>query len=261
MAEKEQRKRKRQSNGAETPNKKAAIEGGNIKVTHAGETGLHPVLLGTSGIQAPAVPFKAYAKPREGSKRAEKGDITPATHDLLLQSSQHPRLDYTAVPSPIDDQLSHYVAIYDPARKVLQIAPAHHLRLRSTLRAEAEDEAAPRARTIGQQREALGQEFGTKKAKKAINSKSTNAIAGNEGEITDVQRAILESVGGKLLNMCQRDATSCSGPQLMLKQKQMMDLLRSSLKKSRRMMPSRPSLYPGHGLTQNMQKTSTPSTL
>lgn len=204
MSEKEGKKRKRQSNGVETPNKKLATGGSGserIKVIHAEDTGLHPVLLGTSGIKAPTVPFKAYAKPRKSSKqKSENGDIRPSTHDLLLQSSQHPRLDYTAVPSPIDDQLSHYVAIYDPAKRVLQLAPAHHLQLRSTLRAKADEEAAAaKGRTMASQREALGQEFGTKKAKKAINSKSTNAITGDESKITDVQSAILESVGGEYI--------------------------------------------------------------
>lgn len=208
MAEKDQKKRKRQSHGLETPNKKLATIGGpsnsnsnSVKVIHVEDSGLHPVLLGTSGIKAPTVPFKAYVKPRISLRKAEKdAPIKPSTHDLLLQSSQHPRLDYTAVPSPIDDQLSHYVAIYDPAKRVLQIAPAHHLQLRSTLRAKADDEAALKRRTMASQREALGQEFGTKKAKKAINSKSTNAIAGDESKITDVQSAILESVGGEYIS-------------------------------------------------------------
>ncbi|KAF2212064.1 hypothetical protein CERZMDRAFT_42303 [Cercospora zeae-maydis SCOH1-5] len=194
MGEKSEKKRKRQSNGVETPNKKVARDG-SIKVVHAEEdSGLHPVLLSTSGVNTPKVPFKAYSKPRKSSKKADKTSIKPSTHDLLLQSSHHPRLDYTAVPSPIDDQLSHYVAIYDPAKQTLQLAPAHHLHLRSTLRAEAR-EMERKSKTMGQQREALGQEFGTKKAKKAIASKSTNALTGDAGKSNDVQSAILESVG------------------------------------------------------------------
>ncbi|PIA91601.1 DNA-directed RNA polymerase I subunit rpa49 [Cercospora beticola] len=195
MGEKSEKKRKRQSNGVETPNKKVARDG-SIKVIHAEEdSGLHPVLLSTSGVNAPKVPFKAYSKPRKSSKKAGKSSIKPSTHDLLLQSSQHPRLDYTAVPSPIDDQLSHYVAIYDPTKQTLQLAPAHHLHLRSTLRAEAREVEERKNKTMGQQREALGQEFGTKKAKKAIASKSTNALTGDTSKSNDVQNAILETVG------------------------------------------------------------------
>ncbi|KAI5364894.1 Putative RNA polymerase I associated factor, A49 [Septoria linicola] len=219
MSDKMEKKRKRQSNGVGTPNKKLATSD-TIKVIHAEDDGLHPVLLSTSGVNAPKVPFQAYSRPRKNNKKAASGSgpIKPATHDLLLQSSQHPRLDYTAVPSPIDDQLSHYVAIYDPAKKTLQIAPAHHLHLRSTLRAEAK-ESEQKGKTFGQQREALGQEFGTKKAKKAIASKSTNAITGDDGKHTDVQSAILESVGettaglaSKLSQQEQNDAALAAKP-------------------------------------------------
>ena len=202
MAEKEAKKRKRLPNGVETPNKKVALanprERDLVKVTFNDGAGLHPVLLSSPGLNTPGIPYKAYIKSR-ASKSSNDGQPTPNTHSLLLHSSEHPRLDYTAAPNTLDQELSHYVAIFDPTTNELQITPAHHLSLRTTLRSEtAEQEKRPR-RTIGQQREELGREFGTKKAKKALDDRTTNALlgrgSGNKQKTTDhVQSAILNSM-------------------------------------------------------------------
>lgn len=199
-AEKESKKRKRQSNGSNTANKRVASEGssaGKIKVTFGNDNVLNPVLVSTPGIAASNVPFKPYAKPLL-AKHKDAAVPRPATHDLLLHSSQHPRLDYTASPIALDQLTSHYVALYDPATHQLQITPAHHLSLRSTLRSEAEeDEPDKRRRTIGQQREDLGREFGTKKSKKAIADKTINAIVKDpkgKGKTDVVQDVVLESM-------------------------------------------------------------------
>ena len=202
MAEKESKKRKRLSNGVESPNKKVALttptETDLVKVTFNDAVGLHPVLVSSPGLSTPRIPFKAYIKSR--SPKSSKGSQpTPNTHSLLLQSSEHPRLDYTATPNTLDQELSHYVAIFDPATNELQITPAHHLNLRTKLRSEtAEQEKQPR-RTIGQQREELGREFGTKKAKKALDDRKTNALVGRDSDnkqktTNDVQSAILDSM-------------------------------------------------------------------
>ncbi|EME43224.1 hypothetical protein DOTSEDRAFT_89151 [Dothistroma septosporum NZE10] len=200
MAEKaSSKKRKRPSNGVDTPSKKVAIAGNGdkVKVIHE-EAETYPVLLSAPGVNAPGVAFKAYSK-AHSSKHTNASRVKPSTHDLLLQSSQHPRLDYTATSNSLDvtQQLSHYVAVYDPILKELRITPAHHLDLRSYLRSEAQEEAEERL-TIAKQREALGREFGTKKAKKAIDSKTVNAITQDpkgKGKVTDAQNAILEFVG------------------------------------------------------------------
>ncbi|CZT21597.1 related to DNA-directed RNA polymerase A (I) chain [Ramularia collo-cygni] len=200
MAHPTDKKRKRQSNGVDTPSKKVAIDGsGTIAVTHVDDNGLHPVLVSAPGMNAPKVAFKGYSKARSSKKAASSQDILkPATHELLLQSSQHPRLDYTAATSTVDPHLSHYVAVFDPATKQLEVTPAHHLSLRSTLRSEAA-EVEQENLSYSRQREALGREFGTKKAKKAIASKTENAITNpndtkGKGKATDVQTAILDSV-------------------------------------------------------------------
>lgn len=203
MAEKENKKRKRQASGIDESNKKAAVEGsdsGRITVHLNNDNGLHPVLLSSPGLSAPRIAFKAYSKPIYGGA-SSGSQSTPGKHDLLLHSSEHPRLDYNASPITLDQHLSHYVAILDPSAKQLHFTPAHHLSLRSTLRSEPNDDAEKRKRTIGQQRAELGREFGTKKAKKAIADKTVNAIVkGAPGKGKDeVQDAILDSMADSAL--------------------------------------------------------------
>jgi DNA-directed RNA polymerase I subunit RPA49 len=202
MAEKETKKRKRLSNGVETPNKKVALatptEKDLVKVTFDDGAGLHPVLVSSPGLNLPRIQFNAYTKPRS-SRSSNDGQPTPNTHSILLHSSEHPRLDYTATPNTLDQELSHYVAIFDPTTNELQITSAYHLNLRTTLRSETTEQQKHPRRPIGQQREELGREFGTKKAKRALDDRTTNAIVGrgsdNKQKTTnDVQSAILDSM-------------------------------------------------------------------
>lgn len=79
--------------------------------------------------------------------------------------------------------------------------PAHPVTLRTALRAEAQEVRAQNAvRSFAQQREDLGQEFGTKKAKKAIASKTENAITSGAdrsrqgGKLDLVESAVMDSV-------------------------------------------------------------------
>jgi len=93
------------------------------------------------------------------------------------------------------------VAVFDPQSPSLQVLPAHSVTLRTNLRAEAQEVAAQNAvRTFAQQREDLGQAFGTKKAKKALASKVENAITSNAdrnrvgGKLDNVESAVMDSV-------------------------------------------------------------------
>jgi DNA-directed RNA polymerase I subunit RPA49 len=202
MAEKESKKRKRPSNGVEAPNKKVALpslpNAELVKITFNALNGPHPVLVSSPGLNAPRIQFKAYTKPRS-TKQSNNDAPKPSTHSLLLHSSEHPRLDYTATPSTPNQDLSHYVAVFDPANNELQITPAHYLNLRSTLRSETTEQEKQPRRTLGQQREELGREFGTKKAKKTLDAKTVNALVGRgsgnkQATTSDVQSAILDSM-------------------------------------------------------------------
>lgn len=152
----------------------------------------------------PTTPFKTFTKQTEtrtSKKKSTSSDVpTPSTHSVLLHSSSHPRLDYTANQDS-DPNLSHYIGIFDPTTNSVQVLPAHAVTLRTTLRSEvAEVRAQNTARTYAQQREELGKEFGTKKARKAIASKTENAItsgaARNQqgGKLDAVESAVMDSV-------------------------------------------------------------------
>lgn len=136
----------------------------------------------------PDLDYKAFAKKIAADKPGAQG----RHHDVLLHSSEHAKLDYTAQPV-LNEYVSHYIAIYDEESAAMQILPAHAVTLRSTLRSEAHEiREQNAARSFAKQREELGMEFGTKKAKKAIVSKTVNAISGQTGR--GVESAILDSV-------------------------------------------------------------------
>lgn len=65
--------------------------------------------------------------------------------ELLLHSSTHPKLDWTAceeTSNGVESHLKHYVGVYDPEEGTLQLIEARRLVVRSTLRsAEASTNA------------------------------------------------------------------------------------------------------------------------
>lgn len=194
------RKRKRKSHGDHVSSKKAALgstDADLVKIHWVEEDASNPVIVSAPGLVTPAIPFTPYAKQLSAGKPF--GSSTkPSTHNLLLHSSRHPRLDYTASTISLDQQQSHYVGIFDPTSHRLQLIPSHHLSLRSTLRSQPKDEDQQR-RTMAQQREELGREFGTKKAKKVIDARTVNAISRDVPVKDGVQNAILDSMAGSAL--------------------------------------------------------------
>jgi DNA-directed RNA polymerase I subunit RPA49 len=108
-----------------------------------------------------------------------------ATSELLLQSSAHPRLDYTAQEEKdgsADSLLQDYVGVYDPATGKLQVVQVKRVTVRSTLRSEMDElreqkAKAAAASTNTAKRHALASEFGSKRSKKAIAAMAENAIS------------------------------------------------------------------------------------
>lgn len=137
-----------------------------------------------------------------------KKESSDKEYELLLHSSAHSRLDYAAAEEPsasADSLRKHYIGVYDPVTHELQLAEAHRLVLRSTLRPtekELEDaEAQTPRRTFASLRQSLGMEFGTKKAKRAIAAMTENAISprksaadGDQGVPDARTSAVLESI-------------------------------------------------------------------
>lgn len=212
MAEGITKKRKRHSDALSSPTHKASFAAmPPLKVCHIdGGTTPSPILLSTPGLSAPRIPFHPYTRARVVRKHSATDHgppVTPATHDLLLHSSHHPRLDYTADSDP-DSNTAHYIAIFHPADNTLHVRHVHHLTLRATPRKAADHPSSSVEsggsdavrRSAQRQREELGKQFGTKKAKKALTSRTENAIAkpsssSKDGHLTtDVQSAILDTI-------------------------------------------------------------------
>jgi len=137
------------------------------------------LLASTPGLILPSkLALKPYTKPQSSTSRP----IVPGP-ELLLHSSAHPKLDYTAreeTSNGSENHLKHYIGIYDPSTGQLQIVQARKLVVRSTLRAigvlknNIEDEKDPPATLSA--RSNLGLAFGTKKSQKAIRNLTANAI-------------------------------------------------------------------------------------
>ncbi|MCJ1413574.1 DNA-directed RNA polymerase I subunit rpa49 [Ptychographa xylographoides] len=191
------KKRKHSAADSERPSKKRAQESDTIaqtvKFSILKDTGdWTPAIVTTPGLTLPTtVPLNAYTKARsQTTPRATAAGRSALTEkELLLHSSAHPRIEYTAREEPAgsaDSLLKHYVGIYDPVTGSLQVVPARKLVVRGTLRAStttkehndgsSEDEnEAPQSRFTA--RTKLGEAFGTKKSQKAIRSYAENAIA------------------------------------------------------------------------------------
>ena len=82
----------------------------------------------------------------------EAGRTAISTTELLLHTSAHPKLDYTAREeeySGADSLLKHYIGVYDPKTGDLQLVQARKLVVRGVLRSETttngteDKEAAP----------------------------------------------------------------------------------------------------------------------
>lgn len=214
MPELSEKKRKRHADKNDRPAKKVAIDQPErpVKLAFLDDNDqLGPVVAATPGVSFPSnLSLKAYKK--ENEKRR---------YEMLLQSSDHPKIDFSAREErdgTADSLLKHYVGVYDPETGNLQVMEAHKLVLRSTLRSETDEMRAQREQAADKERQTnfalrqdLGKEFGTKKAKKALASITENAITPTagaaEGKVTDaVAKAVLESMADATADMPTRDA-------------------------------------------------------
>ncbi|KAH3976627.1 hypothetical protein HBI26_135160 [Parastagonospora nodorum] len=196
-----EKKRKRKSDSGVRPKKKVAIAPqGTVKVElHENKETLGPLLATTPGLHFPArISFNPYKR----TKILPEG----ASEQLLLQSSEHSRLDYTAqeeFDGSSESQLKDYVGVFDPATKKLQLVPVKRVTLRSTLRSETEEMREQKEKTEAQQqtmmakRNALASEFGSKKSRKALDDMTMNAI--RSGKPDDPASARNDAVAENIL--------------------------------------------------------------
>ncbi|KAH8683358.1 RNA polymerase I associated factor, A49-like protein [Tricladium varicosporioides] len=206
MSEKvgKEKKRKRPVEGSSKPSKRVAIEGDKkVKFSMLEPDKWAPVVASIPGLALPSsIPLKAYTQPRDNPPTSGKTPIS--TTELLLYSSAHQKLDYTAREEEAggaDALLKHYVGIYDPETGNLEVMEARRMVIRGVVRAHqapAEETNAPFS--MREQKNILGQAFGTKKAKKAIASFTENAIApgqvsGKDTKLDAGAKAMLANIG------------------------------------------------------------------
>ncbi|EAS30577.3 DNA-directed RNA polymerase I subunit RPA49 [Coccidioides immitis RS] len=201
-----EKKRKRASEKHDRPSKKPAIESvmPPLKVKFIeNDAGPVPVIASTPGIRLPeSLSLQAYTKPR--AKRASTTATTNSdviSSELLLHSSSHPKLDFTAREGvdQLDSLWNHYVAIYDPKRNALQLVEARKVTVRSSLREavpDEEEESDEEVKTAFSKRSALAEAFGTKQSRKAIQSIAENALLSNApgGAPNAAESALLSSM-------------------------------------------------------------------
>lgn len=99
----------------------------------------------TSGLTLPSsISLEPYTLQRgKATSRSGSGNVI-ATKELLLHSSEHPRIDYTAREEEAggsDKLLKHYVGVYDPETGKMEVMEARKVVVRGVVRAhEATEE-------------------------------------------------------------------------------------------------------------------------
>ena len=155
-----EKRKRRHEESLEIPRKKIAVDRppANIQVSVVEESDDWAPLIGTKNAASPptfstlyltadadfpkasspglVLPqnllLKPYTKASHNSSQS-----APARPEILLHSSTHPKLDYTAREESSDgsdSHLRHYIGVYDPATGKLQLVQARKAVVRSTLR-------------------------------------------------------------------------------------------------------------------------------
>ncbi|KAI8660520.1 hypothetical protein NCS57_01029600 [Fusarium keratoplasticum] len=221
MASESNKKRKRSGESGAKPKKKVAIDAPPSSATVSSVLRpkfCPPVIATIPGFELPKnTPFHSYA-PKNGAKSKTKQPKSAGEKEFLLHSTAHRSLDYTAKaegPRGSKPALNHFLGIYDPKTGKLQVVEAKKMTVRGAVRAKQASAAATGERdakqTMMELKTDLGQTFGTKKAKKAIQENVLNAIAPQKKagdaptKIDAAARAMLSSVGEVTSTMASRE--------------------------------------------------------
>lgn len=188
-AETKQKKKKVSTEPAKSSSKKGAIKVSSVIQSKASP----PVVATPSGISVSKdSKYSTYSRP--STKRSKHG-----ANDLLLHSSSHRTVDYTAredKPAVGAGQplLKHYIGVYDPASGQLQLVEAKKMVIRGSVRAQQAPEEDMQSRKLKQTtmnlKADLGQTFGTKKAKKALAAITENAISPRKAQGGDAPQTL-----------------------------------------------------------------------
>lgn len=188
-AETKLKKTKVSTKSSESQAQKAVIKISSVIQTPASP----PVIATASGISiSKDTKYNTYS--RRSAKKSKHG-----AGDLLLHSSSHRTVDYTAredKPSVGAGQplLKHYVGLFDPASGQLQLVEAKKMSIRGSVRAQQAPQEDMESRKLSQTtmnlKADLGQTFGTKKAKKALAAITENAISPRKPQGGDAPQAL-----------------------------------------------------------------------
>ncbi|SLM41285.1 RNA polymerase I associated factor, A49-like [Lasallia pustulata] len=146
------RKRKRAAENGDHPSKKVVIDSPSqvVKVSILQDTGdWAPVIATTPGLSLSSIPaFKPYKKPLPPptTRPSSTARSSISATSLLLHSSYHPKLDYTAREEDshaAEPLLKHYIGVYNPTTSDLQVLEARNLVLRSSLRPTTAETPTP----------------------------------------------------------------------------------------------------------------------
>ncbi|KAK5989180.1 DNA-directed RNA polymerase I subunit rpa49-like protein [Cladobotryum mycophilum] len=222
MSQISDKKRKRGGDGAANSKKKVVIDA--PPPTASVSSVLRPkfcppVIAVTPGVEMPKdLVFHSYV-PKDQSKPKTKQPKHAVDRGLLLHSTSHRSLDYTAKEEESRDSqhlLNHYIGVYDPETGKLQVVEAKKMIVRGAVRSKQAAASSMGERdqktTMMEQRTDLGQTFGTKKARKVIQERVLNALTpqtknGDDTpmKIDDASKAILESVGKLTSTMATKE--------------------------------------------------------
>lgn len=93
----------------------------------------------TPGLKPPRkLPLHPYIKSRRDISSSSTRGRNPGivSSEILLQSSEHPKLDFVGreADDDADAQLKHYIAVVDPVKKTWQFVEARKVTLRGVVR-------------------------------------------------------------------------------------------------------------------------------
>ncbi|KAF9890928.1 DNA-directed RNA polymerase I subunit rpa49 [Aspergillus nanangensis] len=224
-SDKVEKKRKRASDRHERPSKKPALGLQDLPPLAASvvtdDSELAPVIVTTPGLTTPRnLHLTPYFKPR--AKELATGRSTRnngiVSSEVLLQSSEHPKLDFVGreANDDADSQLKHYVAVVDPEKRTWQFVEARKVTLRGAVRSakpieeEEEESEDEETKTMRAQRTELTNTFGTKQSRKAAQSLAENAKLSNgaqAGVASAAESAILSAMpAGSATDMASKAA-------------------------------------------------------
>jgi DNA-directed RNA polymerase I subunit RPA49 len=188
----------------------------------------------TPGISLPdSFPFNVYEKDEQPPAKRRKNGGLPPPSEMALHSSAHRTVDYTAREErwkSVDTLLNHFLAVIDPQTGEVEVIQAKKMVVRGTVRskqaaAEAMEVSSGKPVWLGTRNDIrlgmalttlqthsemkmeLGETFGTKKAKKAIQAVAENAMLAEKsrGKLGDDDRALVVTIRDSSQHMATRE--------------------------------------------------------